>query len=205
MILYLFLSCQKLIHKNYERIKNMMKQLNYENYALITGGYTESSFDENEKILKLNCNDAYEGLPEKMIKAYKFICENDKFNDITYICKLDEDMILHKLLNENNLTDYCGKIHNRKNGNRKWHIGKCTPGSKFNNKRYTGDFVPYCFGGIGYVLSRKSLNILKDDKNYNDEIYEDLYIAKVLKENNIYPKKIKRIKFFFNSNAHKNL
>lgn len=202
MILYLFLSCQKLIHKNYERIKNMMKQLNYDRYAIITGGHKESWFDNNEKKLKLNCNDAYEGLPEKMIKAYKFIYENEEFSDITHICKLDEDMLLKKLLNKKDLSNYCGKVCFAEQGNRSWHLGKCTPGSKFNKLPYLGSYVPWCLGGWGYVLSRKSMGVLKDDKNYNNEIYEDLYVATVLRRNKIFPTQLKNLEMFFRSPEH---
>ena len=39
-----------------------------------------------------------------------------------------------------------------------------------------------------YLLSKKSLNILSGDKNYFNEIYEDLYVAKLLEGKGIYPK-----------------
>ena len=201
MILYLFISCQKLIHKNYERIKDMMKKKNYEKYIIITGGHSENSYNNNTKRLKLNCNDTYEGLPEKVIKTYKFIHENEEFNDISHICKLDEDMILKRLLKKKKLSHYCGNVC-RKKGNRRWHIGKCSPSSKFNKIPYRGIYVPWCTGGHGYVLSKKSLGILKNKKNYNNEIYEDLYIAKVLRRNKIFPKQLKNIKFFFKSPEH---
>jgi hypothetical protein len=150
MILYLFLSCEKLINKNYKRIKNMMNKLNYEKYVIITGGHSENIYNNNNKRLKLNCNDTYEGLSEKVIKAYKFIYENEQFNDIPY----------------------------------------------------RGCYVPWCTGGHGYVLSKKSLKILKNNKNYNNEIYEDLYIAKVLRRNKIFPKQLRNIKTFFISPDH---
>lgn len=180
----------------------MIQKLNYGKYVIVTGGHLENIYNNNNKRLKLNCNDTYEGLPEKMIKTYKFIYENEEFNNITHICKLDEDMILKKLLNKKILSNYCGSVV-KKNGNRRWHIGKCTPGSKFNKVPYLGDYVPWCKGGCGYILSKKSLKILKDNKNYDNEIYEDLYIAKILRRNKIFPKQLNNIKKFFKSPEHR--
>ena len=201
MILYIFISCQKLLNNNYNRIKNMMEKLNYNKYVIITGGHNNNEYDIKNKRIKLNCSDTYEGLPEKVIKTYKFIYENKEFNNITYICKLDEDMIVKKILDTKILQDYYGKVY-YKNGNRKWHINKCTPGSKFNKIPYNGIYVPWCLGGFGYILSRKNMELLKDDTTYENEIYEDLYIAKILNKNKIYPKNLKDIEKYYISPEH---
>ena len=202
MILYLFLSCQKRLNKNYDRIVKMMNYFNYDKYIILTGGHNKNIYEKNHKRLKLKCNDNYEGLPEKMIKAYKFIYENNFFNEITFICKLDEDMILKKLLDIKSLNDYCGKINYSKKIERDYHIGKCSKNSKFNNSLYKGNIVPWCLGGHGYILSKKSLKILKDDIEYCNEIYEDLYIAKILNKNKIYPSNFKNIKEYFISSEY---
>lgn len=201
MILYLFVSCQKFIDNSYLRILNMMTKLNYDKYVIVTGGNDINEYDEENKRIKLNCNDTYEGLPEKMIKTYKYILNSKKFNDITHICKFDEDMILKKLLDPKKLLDYCGKV-NYNIGNRRWHIGRCSKTSKFNNMEYKGKYVPWCMGGYGYILSKKILKFLVNDTNYNNEIYEDLYIAKILNKNNIFPQKIQNINKYFISPEH---
>ena len=202
MILYLFISCQKLLDNNYNRIQNMMKKFDYNKYVIITGGHNNNEYDEKNKRIKLNCSDTYEGLPEKMIKIYKYILNNEKFNDITYICKLDEDMIIKKILDTKILQDYYGKVCYG-NGNRKWHIGKCSTTSKFNKTEYKGKYVHWCLGGYGYILSTKILKLIKNNTDYENEIYEDLYIAKILNKNKIYPKNFKNIKNYFISPEHK--
>ena len=85
---------------------------------------------------------------------------------------------------------------------RKSHIGKCSPDFKYNNIPYDGNYVPWCLGGWGYILSRKSIGLLKDDNNYKDEIYEDLYVAKVLRRKKIFPILFRNIKNFFISPEH---
>lgn len=186
MILYLFITCYRCDQIKYQselRISNivkMMTQLKIQDFCFVTGGYDKDSYSEKEKIIKLNCNDYYEGLPEKMIKTLRFINNNDFFNRYTHICKLDDDMIIEKPLIIDTYLDYGGRI-NKIEGNRKWHIGKCSKNSKWNHTIYKGRYVPWAVGGYGYILSKKSISlILENDFNKEEEIYEDLMIAKML-------------------------
>ena len=96
---------------------------------------------------------------------------------------------------------FLGFVH-YKNGNRKWHIGKCSPTCKFNDTPYSGIFVPFCQGGFGYILSRDAINLIKNDDTYKNSIYEDVHIAILLKNNNINPTNI-NIKHFVKSPDHK--
>ena len=67
-------------------------------------------------------------------------------------------------------------------------VGKCSKHSVWNKKIYKGNYVPWCRGGYGYILSRKSALEVKDYKEkYDDEIYEDLLIAKILLKSDIQP------------------
>ena len=56
---------------------------------------------------------------------------------------------------------------------------------KFNNTRYTGVYVQYNLGGLGYVLSRRAMQVVTEfwdreqDSGLEEEIYEDLVVAKV--------------------------
>jgi len=203
MILYIFISCQKNKNKH-KRIHYMMKILNYSNYIIIMGGFKNTNYQNKKKILELNCNDFYEGLPEKIVKTYKYICNNKDFNKYSHFCKLDEDMIIKKLLLTDILSDYCGIVQSVE-GNRKWHIGKCSKNSYFNDKEYSGIFVPWCKGGYGYILSHKALEyILQTTNNINsDVIYEDVYIGIILNNNNIYPKIINNLTEYIYSPEHK--
>ena len=93
-ILYIFISCQSRFNNCYNRIKNMMKNLNSEDYIIVKGGYKYTHYIKEEKLLHLNCNDFYEGLPEKVLKTYKFISDDNNFVKYNFICKLDDDMII---------------------------------------------------------------------------------------------------------------
>jgi hypothetical protein len=63
--------------------------------------------------------------------------------------------------------------------------------------------VPWCLGGTGYLLSRLSIDIISNANiQYTQEIYEDLAIAKILFNNNIQPKNIKKWSSFVFSADH---
>ncbi len=189
MLLYIFISCKSRIDQCYPRITGMMNKLNNDNYIIVTGGNNEYNYYKDKRLLEIVCNDYYEGLPEKVIKTYNFICENDLFNKFTHFCKLDDDMLIRKNIDISILTDYCGTVQNV-SGNRYWHINKCSTNCLFNTTPYTGPFVPWCKGGYGYIISRISLKILSNDTNYYNEIYEDLYVGKILHNKQITPDNI---------------
>ena len=201
-ILYIFVSCKSRIESCYTRITNMMNELKSDNYIIVTGGNKECKYSQDKHLLELNCNDYYEGLPEKVIKTYKFIYENTLFSNFTHFCKLDDDMIIKELMHNSMLNDYCGKVNNLYSGNRKWHFGKCSKDSFLNTTEYRGPYVPWCKGGCGYIVSINSLKILSNDTNYNNEIYEDLYVAKILREKQIEPTDISDLSMYLHSTQH---
>lgn len=201
-LLYVFLSCQKNITTCNERIINMMKHIS-DDFLIVLGGYSTTTYDQTTHILQLNCNDLYEGLPEKAKKTYKFISENNIFDKYSHVCKLDDDMVIKKLFSNDVLSDYCGKVNND-TGNRSWHIGKCSKNSKYYDKEYRGDYVPWCLGGHGYIISRKCLKIIakRIDHDYDVFCYEDLFIAIILYENNVFPKTINNLEDYICSPVH---
>ena len=201
-ILFIFITHQNNIQNTQNRVKNMMNNLNNSNYVIVQGGYDTNTYDINSKILSINCNDKYEGLPEKVLKSYKYIIENKLFDQYSHFIKLDDDMIIKKNINYNLIKnlDYGGIISNII-GDRKWHIGKCSKKSVWNITPYNGIYIPWCLGGSGYIISKKAISLIKNDINYNSEIFEDLYIAKLLKKNNILPKNI-NTKILFISPVH---
>ena len=208
-ILYIFISCQKRINQCYNRIINMMKDLDIQSFIIVLGGYLNNIYMEHKHILKLNCNDYYEGLPEKVIKTFNFIGNNDKLNYYNYYCKIDDDIIIQKNINIK-LSDYCcSKIKYKIDDNvdRTWHMYKCSENSKFNYNEYEGTYVLWCLGGNGYIISNKSLKIIcneftLNELNYSNEAYEDVFIAKLLHKNNIFPKKIKMLNDYIYSSEH---
>ena len=100
-ILYIFISHQNNINNVYDRIKNMMDTNN--NYIIVQGGDVANEYNKNSKILSINCNDKYEGLPEKVIKTYKYVVESNEFSKYTHFVKLDDDMIIKNFLDYNDV------------------------------------------------------------------------------------------------------
>ena len=200
-ILYIFITCKNNFVKSHSRIIKMMNKIDYKDYIIVLGGINDY-YNLKNKILFLKCNDNYEGLPEKIIKTYNFIYRSNLYIKYKYICKCDDDIIIKKLIESDKLYDYCGNLRNSYIGDREWHIGKCSKNSIYNNKKYEGEYVPWCLGGYGYIISTKILHyIINEKKEYKDEIYEDLYIAKILYKNNIFPKHI-NIKEYLYSEDH---
>ena len=208
-VLYIFISCQNRINQCYNRIINMMKNLNIDSFIIILGGYSINDYIVDKHILKLNCNDYYEGLPEKVIKTFKYINDNEELCNYSHYCKIDDDIIIKKNINTS-LSDYCCSKVKRTiddNEDRTWHMYKCHKDSNWNYKEYTGDYKLWCLGGDGYIISNKSLKIIcneyiLDEMNYSNEIYEDVYIAKLLHKNNIFPKKMKKLNNYIYSSEH---
>jgi hypothetical protein len=182
MVLYIFITHQKNINNCYNRIVNMMK----EDFIVVQGGFIKDEYDDDKKILKLNCNDLYVGLPEKVMKTFHYLISDDKFSKYTHFCKLDDDMIVTKRF-ENLTDDYLGNVSYQE-GSRNWHIGRC--GNFWDKVPYLGKFVPWCMGGFGYIVSRKALQKVLPNFNYSDHIYEDLCLAIILNSSGVFPKMI---------------
>lgn len=202
-ILYIFFTHKLNIDKVYNRIADMMLYNKCNDYIIVQGGFEHNSYNKETKILNIQCNDKYEGLPEKVFKTYKYLTELSEFNNYTHFFKLDEDMIINKIINNNQYENInFGGIIQNCSGNRKWHIGKCSPDHYYNTNEYKGIYVPWCLGGYGYIISRNSINLIKNDIRYSEHIYEDLYMAIILLEKKISPIYI-NIKEFAISPEHK--
>lgn len=183
MTLYVFITHQNNITNCYDRIVNMMK----DDFIIVQGGFIKDSYDEEKNILNLNCNDKYVGLPEKVMKTFNFLIDDDRFKKYTHFCKLDDDMSVIKRF-ENLTDDYMGNVH-YVDGNRQWHFGRCN--NFWDKVPYLGEFKPWCMGGFGYVISRIALSKLVPNFNYLDHIYEDLYIGILMNQIGILPTQIK--------------
>ena len=98
----------------------------------------------------------------------------------------------------------------RKHYSRKWHHGKCE--NKFyNTYSYELDFDSrFCHGAPGYVLSRRATSLLSKfySVNFSDscrayEIYEDVFVGKLLRRYNIYPQRLRRSKVVCTGNSER--
>ena len=133
--------------------------------------------------LYIDIDDHYENLPRKMYEGIKYIYFNTDYN---YIYKVDDDFFDMTL----NLTNeiYCDYYGNYIINYlvRDYHFGKCHD-ADLNKLRYEGNFIRnYAAGGYGYVLSRRSMFYIVNNKDYIcSEIYEDKAIGDVLSKNNV--------------------
>lgn len=183
MVLYVFITHQKNINNCYDRISKMV----VDDFVVVQGGCIKDEYDEDKKILNLNCNDSYVGLPEKVIKTFHFLISDERFKKYTHFFKLDDDMkVINRIKDLDG--DYLGNVH-YVDGNRSWHIGRCG-NSIWNKIPYLGDFKPWCMGGFGYIISRNALEKALPNFNYLDHIYEDVYIGLLMNSVGIIPKMI---------------
>lgn len=191
-IIVLIITCRSRINKAVDINKtwvNDFKKLGIKTIFVI-GGSSKSYLQED--FLYLNCNDYYEGLPEKVINAYEFCYNNLSFD---YLYKVDDDVIVlpHKLLFTNIVNKhYIGVPKNIDNNfNRFWHRNKCK-NKNLNNIPYPLSKINlstiYAKGETGYFLSRYAIYLLLKHKNYIVlDLYEDKVIGDVLNKYNIYP------------------
>jgi hypothetical protein len=179
MILKIFITHQFNLEKTIEEVSKITNN----DYVVVVGGYVTNSYKNN--IIKLDCDDSYCGLPDKITSMFKFINENSEFDSYTHFQKLDEDMRIIKDI-DFELTDYMGMVAGKHIVNRNHHINRCE-GHHWNDKPYEGEVSDWCEGGLGYILSRKSIEIISQI-NGKEYPLEDIMVANVLENNGIYPK-----------------
>lgn len=194
MNLYVFITHKLNIENCYQRIKDMM----VEDFIIVEGGNISDSYDQENKILRLNCNDKYVGLPEKIMKTFHFLISDQRFSQYTHFVKLDDDMMLKKRFDSIE-GDYLGEVH-YVDGNRQWHMGRTK--TFWDKVPYLGEFKPWCMGGFGYIVSRNALEKIVPNHQYLEHIYEDVYIGILMDSVSISPKKI-NMKEHFISPDHK--
>lgn len=182
MILYVFITHQGNINNCCDRIKNMM----VDDFIVVQGGFIRDNYNENSKVLELNCNDKYVGLPEKVIKTFHYLISDNRFNKYTHFVKLDDDMNVVKKF-ENIENDYLGNVHYG-DGSRQWHMGRT--GTFWDKVPYLGEFRPWCMGGFGYVVSRSVVEKIVPNYEYLEHIYEDVYIGLLINRIGVSPIKI---------------
>ena len=196
-ILTVILSCLK--HKHLW--SSISERLN-DNTIILCGGATETKLEGN--ILYLDCIDTYDGLSEKMMKAYEFILKSDLFTKFTHILKADdhdtyfelkqvkEIEIIHKAIL--NTQDYVGqKLNDRCTMVAAvHHFGKVPKTSPWYNIPILETFVPFLGGGEIYILSKKSLHAIVSDKMTYKKYCgcEDMMVGRILNDHNIHPYKL---------------
>lgn len=197
-ILYCFISHKASVYNDVQNISTMCYDLGINDYLIVSGA-SDNDYIDNEHMLFLNCDDTYEGLPDKINKMFKYLHIN--FPKYAYYGKLDRLTKIKQPLSIDNMRgDYCGswvKVREGYDGDRKWHFGKCSKDSIWNKKTYPGKFIPWC-RGWGYFLSPKAARVVANNPPRSDyHIYEDLYVSEtLLKYGNIIPNNIKNLTNF---------
>ena len=210
--LIVVLSCKK----NKHLWDDILKQ--GPNIIIFCGDEKTEQFRYENRVLYLNCNDNYEGLPEKVICMIDAVLKINIFNNFTHFIKIDDhDAIINydRVINLSQMyvngNDYCGFLISgiKQDGtymkpgtfyvNRRYHFNKCSEDSQWNNKEYSGIYAPYAWGGL-YILSRKSLVFINSIYTSNsieeirqNHIYEDLLLGITLNRFGIMPKYIPKM------------
>lgn len=208
-VLPVILSCLK----NKHLWQNLLTKHQYS--IIFCGAKINREYILHGRILYLNCDDNYEGLPEKIICMINAILQIKRFSHITHIIKIDDHDTNMSNLKQNlnsmrpiiNANDYLGQSINYqqlKYGEFKgvvdWHFNKCSKKSHWYNKLYTGIYTPWADGGCGYILSVNAMRLINSKYGPKDKeivsknhIFEDLMIALILYEHNIHPVKIDNV------------
>ncbi len=201
--LIVIMSCQK-----NKYLWNKLKNIISESIIFCGDDNLEDDYYYEDRILYLKCPDTYDYLPTKVYIMIEAILKIKDFEYITHIFKCDDhDTIFDINIIENiknilpfERADYLGQHIVYPNfiiKNRRWHYYKCPKQSIWYNKPYLGEFVSWADGGCGYILSKKSMKLIKKnlikEEIHKNHIYEDLMIGIVLNKNDIYPIKIQNI------------
>lgn len=178
------ISCQKYTERRQlQKLENCPFEYKY----FIGRNEVQETIDDN--VVILDCEDNYESLPIKVKKMFEWILNNK--SSINFVFKTDDDIIFNfdKLYEqflkvESEKIDYAGHIVHLKSGKSSYHFGKCE--NEELNKLIDMESTSYCAGG-GYFLSKKSLQIVTNQIEIYQNIFEDYSVGRTLNQNNIYP------------------
>jgi len=186
-ILVLIFTCQK-----YKSRIDILEKAGYfdifeeehQDYLIVIGNEKnmEEEYILNEKILTVNVDDSYKGLSKKIIKTINILYN---LFDYDYIIKSDDDCIININRVLENITyiekcDYVGCLNNYKSEYNSNYNG-------LDNTKSTY-YGPYMNGANGYMLSKKAIETIVNNKEQTDklllnEFYEDKLIGDILRLN----------------------
>jgi len=167
------------------------------NLIILCGGAEETNFEK--QVLKLKCCDTYDGLSEKMMKAFDYILSSEQFSSFTHFLKADDhdtdfsaeqieeipikyhDILVEKEYIGQKLIENCTAF--------RWHFGKVPITSKWHNLEYHPEKKSYLGGGETYILSRNALTLLVKHMDAYEEhgSYEDSMMGTLLSKYSIQP------------------
>lgn len=200
-------SCVKNSHLWADIISRGVKDM-----LIVRGGLSGKKYSIKDNILSLNCNDDYDGLPEKTISVVDVFLNDPYFKDFTHILKVDDhdtffdNATIEKIENIKIKPDddYVGqRVWHSSSGRlcSKWHLQgkKCKEASYWSNREYDGE-VPDSFarGGQAYILSRNAMEHINKTYSMDDleelskaHIYEDVMVGLILQKAGISAKHLR--------------
>lgn len=197
-ILLVIVSCCKHSH-----LWDEIKKRTNNDLIIIAGTNDENikGYDEQNKILYLNCSDYYDGLPEKIVLMIEEVLFRPEFSHITHILKIDDhdtffnDETITNIYNYYELLvfDYIGQKKNYWIDilNCDYHFGKVPETSYWHNRTFNISNITYFDGGCSYILNRKAMEMVNRvynssnlDQLRQEHIYEDLMIGQTVISDN---------------------
>lgn len=204
-VLVVVLSCNK-----YRSLWQSILSKGVNNIIILVGSEGQPQHDQQclephleGQVLHLRCNDCYEGLPVKIAKAIDFVLKSPQFMHITHILKIDDHDTEFEKRNIDIIEgmldavpcDFMGQKLNVLPGMRTYHMPYVSPDSPWRTKWYQGEYTPWLHGGSSYVLSRRAMTVINSvynasniDQVYQNEIFEDVMVARILCQHDIHPK-----------------
>jgi len=184
MIVFLILICEKR-YKLYEyqfiTISKILNQNKKFDFIFIKGDLNQEEefiYCNNTKILTAKCGDDYHSLPSKVYHGMKYIMQT--FENVEGIFKTDDDIII------TNPEMFLHNIYTRRNND---YFGLKWARCRNNDNTYKGMVYPVIrpyMGGLGYYVSKKSIDIILNNKTiYDNHFFEDICTYYVLFTNNI--------------------
>jgi len=156
-------------------------------YFFVIGRPSSRSYVDGD-MLYVDAPDIYEHLPRKTYKFCQYIHDHTFYS---YVFKVDDDCYVNvKNLLECGFEkyDYMGKPAGSGKMDGWWHFGKT---SDPDIGEYQGEYKgQWAGGGFGYFLNRHALRKLVKYPDYEyiaQELYEDKFVADVLRQYDIYP------------------
>lgn len=185
-VLFMFITCDREEYKEQNRkLMEYVETFRYR-YIIVKAGAKRTTYDEDNRILTVNCKEVYENLPKKIIKALSWIDNN--MDGYSHVYKVDDDFVdrvLDFIPVDYKEYDYYGNFVVGELIDT-WHQGKCSS-NLLNGMRYEREFIGrYAGGGYGYMLSENAINILLDNySKIEDDLYEDKIVGDILYQNGI--------------------
>jgi hypothetical protein len=186
--LALIMSCEKYAEKAL-RLAESIKGLERIDYRIVVG--KGAAFPIEDRLLRVNAPDTYEGLPAKVSAAFVYAFEH--YGAGTSILKIDDDVTVTgpgrlqsslELMTRRGV-QYSGRLLEGPDLDRIWHWGKCAA-PEMNARVYGGRHDGNWAGGTAYFLGPHALRsfcliTLRFPDLLQGALYEDCHVAHVLK------------------------